>query len=343
MKRKWLLFSALLVLAHPIDMQAGNDLTMERLAGATTWLGSKPLTGTDLSGKVVVVDFWTYTCINWLRSLPYVRAWAEKYGDHGLVVIGVHTPEFSFEKEVENVRRAAVERRISYPIAIDNESAIWRAFGNDGWPALYVLDVKGRIRYRHLGEGDYENAERTIQQLLAEAGATGIPSSLVSPAASGPEIAADWANVRSGENYLGYARTVGFASPGGSLHSKPQTYAAPAHLNLNEWALSGTWTLNKEAIVLNQANGRIAYRFYARDLHLVMGPAARGATLRFRVSIDGRPPLSAHGTDIDEQGYGILDGQRLYQLLRQPKPIGEHQFEIEFLEPGVTAFAFTFG
>src|SRR5262245_35503480 len=344
MKTKNLLLAVLLVLvlAHPIAMQA-RDGGVERLIGASTWLGSQPLTAVDLEGKVVVVDFWTYTCINWLRSMPYVRAWADKYKDRGLVVVGVHTPEFAFERDVENVRRAVGARRISYPIAIDNESAIWRAFDNDGWPALYILDAKGRIRYRHLGEGEYERAERIIQQLLAEAGATGIASDLVSPDASGPEVAADWESVRSAENYLGYERTQGFTSPGAALHGKPRTYSAPARFELNEWALSGNWTTNEDAVVLNQAGGRIAYRFRARDLHLVMGPSTRGTPVRFRVSIDGKPPLGAHGGDIDEQGYGTVDEQRLYQLIRQPQPIGDRQFEIVFLEPGVAAFAFTFG
>jgi thiol-disulfide isomerase/thioredoxin len=313
------------------------------LGGATGWLNSQPLTVAGLRGKVVLIDFWTYTCINWLRQLPYVRAWAERYRDQGLVVIGVHTPEFAFERDLDNVRRAARDMRVDYPIAIDNDYAIWRAFNNSYWPALYFVDAQGHIRHHHFGEGEYEQSEMTIQQLLTEAGIGGIGNDLVSVDARGAEAAADWGSLRSPENYLGYERTVNFASPGGAVLDERQVYAAPEQLRLNDWALSGDWTLEQQAVVLNEANGRIAYRFHARDLHLVMGPAARGTSVRFRVLIDGQPPGDAHGIDVDEQGNGTVSEQRMYQLIRQPKPIDDRQFEIEFLDSGVEAFAFTFG
>jgi thiol-disulfide isomerase/thioredoxin len=313
------------------------------LGSATEWLNSQPLTAAGLRGKVVLVDFWTYSCINWLRSLPYVRAWAEKYKNQGLVVIGVHAPEFAFEKHVDNVRRAAKDMRVAYPIAIDNDHAIWRAFKNEYWPALYLVDAQGHIRHHHFGEGEYEQSELMIQQLLAEAGTRGIGHELVSVDARGAEAAADWGSLKSPENYVGYERTENFASPGGAVLDKRRVYAAPARLRLNHWALSGDWTVERQATVLNKANGRIAYRFHARDLHLVMGPAARGTSVRFRVLIDGQPPGAAHGIDVDDQGNGTVTEQRLYQLIRQPKPIADRQFEIEFLDSGVEAFAFTFG
>jgi thiol-disulfide isomerase/thioredoxin len=313
------------------------------LGGATGWLNSPPLTAPGLRGKVVLIDVWTYTCINWLRTLPYVRAWAEKYKNQGLVVIGVHSPEFAFEKNVDNVRRAAKDMRVDYPIALDSDFAIWRTLKNQYWPALYLVDAQGRIRHHHFGEGEYDRLERVLQQLLAEAGAGGIGHELVSVDARGAEVAADWENLKSPENYVGYERTENFASPGGKVLAKPRVYAAPAQLKLNHWALSGDWTMQKQATVLNKANGRIAYRFHARDLHLVMGPAAPGASVRFRVLIDGQPPGAAHGVDVDDQGNGKVTEQRLYQLIRQAKPIADRQFEIEFLDSGVEAFAFTFG
>ena len=313
------------------------------LGGATGWLNSQPLTAADLRGKVVLVDFWTYTCINWLRSLPYVRKWAEKYKEQGLVVIGVHTPEFRFEKDVDNVRRAAKEMKIDFPIAIDNDYAIWRAFDNHYWPALYVIDAQGRIRHHQFGEGEYERSERIIQQLLSEAGFSGIGDQLAAVDARGVEAEADWTDLKSPENYLGHERTENFVSPGGAAVDKRRVYAAPARVKLNDWALSGDWTVKKDAVVLNKASGRIAYRFHARDLHLVMGPAARGASVRFRVFIDGQPPGAAHGIDVDDQGNGTVAEQRLYQLIRQSTPIADRQFEIEFLDPGVEAFSFTFG
>jgi hypothetical protein len=283
-----------------------------------------------------------YTCINWLRTLPYVRAWAEKYKE-GLVVIGVHTPEFPFEHNVDNVRRAAKDMRVDYPIAIDSDYAIWNALANRYWPALYLVDAQGRIRYHQFGEGQYEETERAIQQLLSEAGKSGSNEKMVSIDARGAEVAAAWSDLKSQENYVGYERTENFASPGGPLPDKSRVYAVPAKLRLNQWALSGDWTVQKGLTALNKPNGRIAYRFHARDVHLVMGPAAPGTSVRFRVLIDGKAPGNAHGFDVDDQGNGTVTEQRLYQLIRQPQPIADRQFEIEFLDPGVEAFAFTFG
>jgi thiol-disulfide isomerase/thioredoxin len=320
-----------------------DEGALPSLSGATEWLNSQALTPAGLRGKVVLVDFWTYTCINWLRTLPYVRAWAEKYKDRGLVVIGVHTPEFAFEHDLDNVRRAAKDMHVDYPIAIDNDYAIWRAFKNQYWPALYFVAAQGRIRHHQFGEGEYDQSERTIQQLLAEAGIGGIGHDLVSVAARGAEAAADWDSLQSPENYVGYERSENFASPGGAALNERRVYAAPARLRLNEWALSGDWTVGKQATALHKANGRIVYRFHARDLHLVMGPAARGASVRFRVLVGGQLAGAAHGSDVDEQGNGTVTEQRLYQLIRQPKPIVDRLFEIEFLDPGVEAFAFTFG
>jgi thiol-disulfide isomerase/thioredoxin len=316
---------------------------MASVSSATEWLNSQPLTVAGLRGNVVLVDFWTYSCINWLRTLPYVRAWADKYKDQGLVVIGVHSPEFEFEKSIDNVRRAAKDMRVDYPIAVDSDHGIWRAFKNAYWPALYFVDAQGHIRHHHFGEGEYEKSEMTIQQLLAEAGSSGIGHELVSVDARGAEAAADWRSLKSPETYVGYQRTENFASPGGAVADKRRVYAHPAQLRLNHWVLSGDWTIEKHATVLNKANGRIAYRFQARDLHLVMGPATRGTSVRFRVLIDGRPPGAARGVDVDDQGIGTVTQPRLYQLIRQPKPITDRQFEIEFLDSGVEAFAFTFG
>lgn len=311
--------------------------------GATTWLNSPPLTPAALRGKVVLVQFWTYTCINWLRTVPYVRAWAEKHKNQGLVVIGVSTPEFEFEHDLDNVRRAVRDMGITWPVAVDNDYAVWRAFDNNYWPALYFVDAKGHIRHHHFGEGDYERSERTIQTLLAEAGHPSSDNAVVSVDGAGLEAAADWGSLGSPENYVGYGRTENFASPGGAAFDQPHVYAPPRRLGLNQWALSGDWTMGKQAIVLTKANGRIAYRFHARDLHLVMGPGAPGTSIRFRVLIDGRPAGAAHGLDVDAQGYGTVTQQRLYQLIRQPGPIQDRTFEIEFLDPGIEVLAFTFG
>jgi len=352
--KRWLAFTG-----APVEPSAGDRSMVQQmtpgaarsptegallsLGSATAWLNSPPLTAAGLRGKVVLVDFWTYTCINWLRSLPYVRAWADRYKDRGLVVIGVHAPEFPFERDLENVRRAAADMRVDYPIAIDNDYAIWGAFENQYWPALYFLDAQGQLRHHHFGEGEYQQSERMIQRLLAESGAGDLGHEVVSVDARGAEAAADWSSLRSPENYVGYERTGNFASPGGAVPDARRVYATPAPVPLNHWALSGDWTIERQGSVLNAANGRIAYRFHARDLHLVMGPTARGASVRFRVRIDGRPPGAAHGVDVDDQGNGTATEQRLYQLIRQPQPIADRQFEIEFLDPGVEAFAFTFG
>lgn len=313
------------------------------LSGANEWLNSPPLTAAALRGKVVLVDFWTYTCINWLRTLPYVRAWAEKYKDQGLVVIGVHTPEFSFEHNIDNVRREVHDMMIDYPIATDNDYAIWNAFDNHYWPALYFIDAQGQIRHHLFGEGDYEEAEKLIQQLLLEAGNDNVSDELITVTAAGSEVAADWNHLQSPENYVGYGRTANFAFPRDAVLDESHVYAVPGQLALNHWALSGDWTLGREAITLNQANGRIVYRFHARDLHLVMGSSVPGTSVRFRVLIDRQVPGAAHGVDVDDQGYGTVTEQRLYQLIRQPNPIVDRQFEIEFFDAGVEAFAFTFG
>src|SRR5215207_1093433 len=321
-----------------VSGQIGGQTELASLERADDWLNSPPLTPAAMRGKVVLIDFWTYTCINWLRTVPYVRAWAEKYKEQGLIVIGVHAPEFSFEKEINNVRWAVKEMNIDYPIAVDSEHFIWRAFKNNYWPALYFVDSQGRVRHHHFSEGSYEQSEMIIQALLAEAGATGINREPVGVNARGIEAAADWGNLRSAENYVGHGRTQNFASPGGAVLDQPRMYQMPAMLRTNEWGLSGDWTVKKETAVLNQPNGGILY-----DLHLVMGPAAPGTWVRFRVRIDGQPPGAAHGIDVDEEGNGAVTEQRLYQLIMQPKSIIDRQFEIEFLDFGVEAFAFTFG
>jgi thiol-disulfide isomerase/thioredoxin len=313
------------------------------LTGASAWFNSQPLTAGGLRGKVVLVDFWTYTCINWRRTLPYVRAWATKYKDHGLVVIGVHSPEFVFERKIDNVRWAVKDMKIDYPIAVDSDHAVWNAFENEYWPALYFVDVQGRIRHHQFGEGENQESESILQQLLVDAGAAGFGRELVSVNPSGAEVAADWVDLKSGENYVGYERTENFASPGGERSNKSRLYAAPARLGLNHWAITGDWTVQKQSIVLNQANGRIAYCFHARDLHLVMGPATRGSQVQFRVFIDGQPAGAAYGVDVDDQGCGTVKEQRMYQLIRQPGPIVDRKFEIEFTDAGVEAFSFTFG
>jgi thiol-disulfide isomerase/thioredoxin len=311
--------------------------------GATGWLNSAPLSPEDLRGNVVLVDFWTYTCINWLRTLGYVRAWSGKYADHGLVVVGVHTPEFPFERDIDNVRQAVEDMRVEYPVALDSDYAIWEAFSNQYWPAVYIADAEGRIRHHHFGEGGYEECERIVQQLLSEAGGDGIPDDLVSLADDGFETQADWANLESPETYLGYNQARNFASPGGAKLDQARTYAAPERLKLNQWALAGDWTVARGATVLNGADGRIAFRFHARDVNLVLGASVRGTSVPFRVLIDGQPPGDAHGLDIDEQGSGEVFQQRLYQLIRVSWSIADRTFEISFLAPGVEAYVFTFG
>jgi thiol-disulfide isomerase/thioredoxin len=312
--------------------------------GATAWLNSPPLTPAGLRGKVVLVNFWTYTCVNWLRQLPYVRAWAGKYAGQGLVVIGVHTPEFGFERNPDNVQRAVMDMGIGYPVAIDSDYLVWTAFDNHYWPALYFADAEGHIRHHHFGEGEYQQSEMVIQQLLNEGGASGVGRDLVSVDPRGTEVPADWASLRSSENYTGYERTENFASPGGVMPGQPHVYSAPAELRLNHWALAGDWTIREQPAALNAAGGRIVYRFHARDLNLVMGPAAPGTSVPFRIMLDGQPPRDAHGTDVDAQGDGVASEQRLYQLIRQPDGhVTDRSAEITFLDGGVETYAFTFG
>jgi thiol-disulfide isomerase/thioredoxin len=311
--------------------------------GAAGWLNSSPLTAAELRGRVVLVQFWTYTCINWLRTLPYLRAWAHRYQQHGLVVIGVHTPEFDFEHDPDNLRRAVTDLGIGYPVVVDNDYAIWDAFANHDWPALYLIDARGQIRHHRFGEGDPQQSEQIIQRLLGDAGAEGIDQDLVAVEPAGVEAAADWASLRSPENYLGHGRSEGFASPDGAVLDTPHGYGAPPRLGLNQWALAGTWTVQRGAAVLHQPGGRILYRFSARDLHLVMAPTTPGGPIRFRVLLDGASPGAAHGGDVDDQGVGTLTQPRLYQLIRQPAPVAERTVEIAFLDPGVGAYAVTFG
>jgi thiol-disulfide isomerase/thioredoxin len=328
---------------HAASVRLPVEGELPALDGATGWLNSPPLTPAGLRGSVVLVNFCTYTCVNWLRQLPYVRAWAEKYQGHGLAVIGVHTPEFRFEANVDNARQAAREMHVKYPIAVDNGYEVWRAFGNHYWPALYFADTQGRLRHHHFGEGEYRRSEMVIQELLDEAGKTAIPRGVVSVDPSGAEVPADWGTLRSPENYTGYGRTENFASPGGAVPGQPHVYAAPGRLLLNEWALAGDWTMDEQAATLNAADGQIACCFHARDLNLVMGPAAPGTSVRFRLLIDGQPAGAAHGADADGQGHGTVAEQRLYQLIRQDGRISDRTFEIIFLDPGVQAYAFTFG
>lgn len=326
--------------AMPIDLPVeGNPPSF---AGATQWLNSAPLTTEQLKGKVVLVDFWTYSCINCLRAIPYVRAWAEKYKDQGLVVIGVHAPEFAFEKQVGNVTKAVADLKIGYPVAIDNDYAIWRDFNNQYWPAHYFLDAQGRIRHHHFGEGDYDGSERIIQQLLAEAGRSGLPATTVAVQGEGALAASDATDVKSPETYIGADRAQNFVSPGGAVVGSPHTYEA-GKPRLNEWGLSGNWTVDAEHAALNKPDGGITYQFHARDLHLVLGPGPDGKPVRFRLTIDGAAPGASHGVDVDGDGAGTVTGQRLYQLVRQSGTVADHTVEITFLDPGVQAFAFTFG
>ena len=320
-----------------------SEGNLPSLDGATGWLNSPPLTPADLRGKVVLVNFWTYTCVNWLRQLPYVRGWAERYADNGLVVLGVHTPEFSFEHDVDNVRRAARDMQVTYPIAVDNDYAVWDAFSNHYWPALYFVDATGRIRHHHFGEGAYDESERVLQQLLNEAGAPNVETDLVSPNARGAEVGADWDDLQSPESYLGLQRTENFASLSAPLRGDARVYSAPAQLRLNHWTLDGNWTFENEFVVSSDSGARLEYQFHARDVNLVMGPSTPGASIGFQVRIDGQAPGDAHGFDVDGQGKGTLAEQRLYQLIRQSSPIAEGRFEIELEGPGAAAYAFTFG
>jgi len=313
------------------------------LGGAVTWLNSPPLTPQALRGNVVLIDFWTYSCINCLRALPYVKSWYERYHDKGLVVIGVHSPEFAFEKDIGNVTRAVHDLGITYPVALDNEYAIWQAFNNQYWPAHYFIDAQGRIRAHHFGEGDYAESEQIIRELLTEAGSGPLTAGPAAVQGVGVQAAADESDLNSPETYVGYQRAANFASPGGAVRDQAATYRTPPQLVLNQWGLSGSWRVAGEEAVSTGAPAAIVFRFHARDLHLVLGPAAAGHPVRFRVTLDGRAPGADHGSDVQPDGTGTVREQRLYQLLRQSDPAGEHTFKIEFLDPGVQAYAFTFG
>ncbi|MFF0342822.1 redoxin family protein [Kribbella sp. NPDC004875] len=312
---------------------------LDALGFANAWINSEPVLPSRLAGRVVLIDFWTYTCVNWLRTVPYRRAWIEKYAAYGLDLIGVHTPEFEFEHSLPNVRRAIDALGVTYPVAVDNNYAIWTAFDNHYWPALYVVDARGVVRQHEFGEGNYDESELMIQRLLTEAGATGFDRDLVQVDPSGIEVAADWAELRSPENYLGTDRAQNFVSVNGANHQ----YAAPPVLDLNHWALIGDWTVSRQSVALNHPTGSIRYRFHARDLNLVVAPPASGEKVSFEVRIDGSPPLTAHGADVDAEGNGLLDHPGVYQLIRQPGPVVDRTFEIEFQRAGVHAYSFTFG
>ncbi|MFF1877871.1 thioredoxin [Leifsonia sp. NPDC058230] len=328
---------------------AGDDRVLPdegRLASfdrATGWLNSEPLTREALRGRVVLVDFWTYTCVNWLRTLPYVRAWSEKYESAGLTVVGVHTPEFGFEHTLDNVIAESLKLGVEYPVAVDNDYGVWDDFANHYWPAIYIADAEGRIRHHHFGEGEYAQTEMVIQQLLVDAGERDLDLELVTVEPHGLEVAADWQTLRSPETYLGYEQSSGFASEGTAEFDRPHVYAAEPRLPLNAWDLSGTWTVARHAAVLNEPGGRIAFRFHARDVNLVMGGADAAVSIPFRVSLDGQPVGDAHGSDVESDGRGIVTDQNTYQLLRQSEPIADRLFEIEFLDAGVEAYCFTFG
>ena len=311
--------------------------------GATEWLNSDPLTPEGLRGRVVLVDFWTYTCINWLRTLPYLQAWAAKYRDDGLTVIGVHTPEFDFEGNIDNVIAQSRRLGVGYPIAVDSEYAIWGAFANHYWPAVYIADEEGRIRFHHFGEGEYPMTEMVIQQLLRGAGADGIDQDLVMVEPHGLEVAADWGTLQSPETYVGYRQSTGFAQEGVASNDSPRAYTLPERLRRNEWGLSGNWTVAGHAAALNEPDGRIAFQFHARDLNLVMGPTSPGASIPFRVFLDGQLANDERGSDVDPDGSGMVNDQRTYQLVRQPGAITDRLFEVEFLDAGVEAYCFTFG
>jgi thiol-disulfide isomerase/thioredoxin len=337
-----ILIAAILVAVKPIQFTPEQE-NKPSLEGATGWLNATPLKLEKLRGKVVLIDFWTYTCINWRRTMPYVRDWASKYKDQGLVVIGVHTPEFSFEQELGNIRNANREMNIGYPVAVDSRYEIWNSFQNRYWPALYLIDANGKIRYQKFGEGDYQEIELKIQQLLKELSPKNTPlqTTVIQPV--GAEAAADWRNVQSPENYIGYGQTQGFASPGGIISDKAATYNVPAHLQLNQWALMGEWNIGKEKAFLIGKEGKLIYRFHARDLNLIIGPGAKGTSIKFRVTIDGNIPGASHGLDIDENGNGTITEPRMYQLIRQQGPIIDRDFQIEFLSPKVEVYDFTFG
>jgi hypothetical protein len=310
---------------------------------ATAWLNSPPLAETDLRDNVVLVEFGTFTCINWLRTLPYVRGWADGYRDFGLVVVIVQTPEFEIEADLESVERAMGHLDLDLPIAVDNDYAIWDAFANRYWPAMYIADADGQIRHEHFGEGGYEKSELMIRELLQEAGRHNLPDPSVPVGGHGIEDPADWRNVKSPETYVGAARVAGFASPGAAVLDAPVRYVMPESLHTNQWALSGDWTLGAEAAVSNESGARLRFRFHARDLHLILAAPSGGLNGRFRVRLDGQPPGDAHGLDVDEDGVGLVTQTRLYQLIRQPDTVEDRLFEIEFLDSGMSAYCFTFG
>jgi thiol-disulfide isomerase/thioredoxin len=324
-------------MAEPADLHMPSLPWLPSLGGAAGWLNSEPLAPAELRGHVVLVDFWTLTCINWLRTEPHIRAWSQAYRDDGLVVIGVHTPEFSFERDIGLVRQATKDRGIDYPVAIDSDYAIWTAFDNRYWPALYIVDADGIIRDHHFGEGRYEQSERVIQQLLR------VDRDLVSAVGHGVEAEADWDHLGTPETYLGYGRSERFASPDGAAFDERRVYELPERLPLNNWALAGEWTIGRESVAAEKAGGSLACRFHARDLHLVMGPETPGTAIGFRVLLDAQPPAAAHGIDVDDEGYGTAMQPRLYQLIRQPGTIADHTFGITFLDPGARAYVFTFG
>jgi cytochrome c biogenesis protein CcdA/thiol-disulfide isomerase/thioredoxin len=328
-----------IVITQTIDV---SDSAKPDLSGATAWINSQPLTFASLRGKVVLVDFWTYSCINCLRTLPYIKAWNEKYKDSGLVIIGVHTPEFPFEKDEANVRKAVKDLGITYPVPMDNNYKIWRSFNNEYWPADYLIDATGAIRFHHFGEGAYDESEKQIRTLLEEANHTPLPQTATTIAARGTEAAADSNDVQSPETYVGYARAQNFASPGGFNEDDPKSYQTPSGLSLNQWALAGMWKDDDQFATSRAAGDSISYRFHARDLHLVLGPD-EDKPIRFRVTLDGQAPGSNHGVDTDADGYGVVTGDRLYQLIRQQGSIHDRTFRIEFLVPGVRAYSFTFG
>jgi thiol-disulfide isomerase/thioredoxin len=325
---------------HP---RLGDEGPMPALDGAIGWLNSAPLNRKSLRGKVVLVNFWTYTCINSLRPLPYVRSWAAKYKDAGLVVIGAHTPEFSFEHEPMNVENAVRKLNVTFPVAIDSDYRIWRSFNNEAWPAQYLVDAKGRIRYHHFGEGDYGDIERVIQQLLKENGAAGLASDTTSVTGVGIEAAPDWTDERSPETYIGYRQAHNFASPEKLHKDSIQLFTAPANPSLNHWGLIGSWNVNAESAVLQAVHGGILFRFHSRDLHLVLAPAKDAKPVRFVIRLDGAAPGENCGVDTSADGSGEIREPRLYQLIRQKGPIVDRTFEIEFLDPGVQALDFTFG
>jgi thiol-disulfide isomerase/thioredoxin len=327
----------------PSEPVLADEGPMPDLAGAVAWLNSPALNKKSLRGKVVLIDFWTYSCINCLRALPYIEGWATKYKDAGLVVIGVHTPEFAFERDPANVAKAVRDLKITYPVAIDSDYAIWRAFKNQYWPAHYFIDGRGRIRYHHFGEGEYDVSERVIQELLKENGAQTLPSEAISVSASGVEAAPDNGDVRSPETYIGYRRADHFASVEGLAQDSRKTYTPAPRLSLNQWALGGSWNVGPESAVLEKVPGKIVFRFHARDLHLVLGTTKEGKPVRFIVKLDGTAPGEDHGSDTAPDGSGTVQGHRLYQLIRQKRSVEDRTFEIEFLDPGVQAFAFTFG